>query len=172
MKDDEDFSEYADIIKEANGEGFEFKLKKPLTPSGEGKRYYPGILIDTLELAEATIEREKDTPPIKRRQRPKSKWKPKRGTKYLSAEQVLEATDIVELISRYTQLRPSGKDQRGKCPLHGSRQTSLKVDPSKQLFHCFGCLKGGNAINFVMEAEGLDFKNAIKFLAERFNVKE
>lgn len=149
-----------------------FKLKKPLTPSGAGKRYYPGYLIDALEMIEAIIKTTalKDESPTMR-QRRKSNWKPRPGAKYVDADKLLEAVDIVEVVSAYTQLRGYGTEQRGICPLHGSKSTSLKVNISKQLFHCFGCAKGGNAINFIMEAQDLAFKDAAAFLAERYNVK-
>jgi len=148
----------------------EFKLKKPLMPSGAGKRYYPGYLIDALEMIEVIIKTKalKDEPPTMRR---KSKWRPRPGAKYVDADKLLEAVDIVEVISAYTQLRGYGTQQRAICPLHGTKSTSLKVNISKQLFLCFGCQKGGNAINFIMEAQNLAFKDAVAFLAERYNVK-
>ncbi|MBA7667842.1 DNA primase [subsurface metagenome] len=147
-----------------------FELKKPLMPSGAGKRYYPGYLIDALEIIETIIKTKalKDERPTIRR---KSNWKPRPGAKYVDADKLLEAVDIVEVVSAYTQLRGYGTEQRGICPLHGSKSTSLKVNISKQLFHCFGCAKGGNAINFIMEIEGIIFKDAVAFLAERYNVK-
>lgn len=167
MSDDE-FREYAEITEEAKREGFEFKLKKPLTPSGIGKRYYPGFLMDCLEIVGEIIR--KPMPP-RIRYRRRSDWRPRPGAKYIDADKLLEAVDIVEVVAGYTQLRGYGPAQRGICPLHGSKSLSLKVDASRQLFYCFGCQKGGNAINFIMETEGLVFKDAIAFLAERFNVK-
>jgi len=165
----DEFSEYADIIEEAKKEGFEFKLKAPLMPSGAGKRYYPGYFIDCLEILSEIIGRPAKPRIIYKR---KSKYKPQPGTKYMDADKLLDAVDIVEVISGYTQLRGSGNEQRGPCPLHGSANIrSLKVDGSRQLFYCFGCQKGGNAINFIMEIEGLAFKEAIAFLVEKFNVK-
>lgn len=166
---DDNFSEYADIIKEAKREGFQFKLLKPLTPSGAGKRYYPGYFMDALKMIGLILE----TPAAPRiRYKRRSTWKPKPGTKYIDAEKLLEAVDIVEVIAGYTQLKGHGADHRGRCPLHeGKDARSIKVDTSRQLFYCFGCSKGGNAINFIMEIEGLAFKDAVSFLAEKFNVK-
>jgi len=167
---EEDFSEYAEIIEEAEKEGFEFKLKKPLMPNGAGKRYYPGFFIDCLNMIGAILEMPRK--PVIRYKR-KGNWKPRlEGSKYMDADKLLEAVDIVEVVSGYTQLRRDGINQRGICPLHGSKDIrSFKVDTSRQLFYCFGCQKGGNAINFIMECESLTFKDAIAFLAERFNVK-
>lgn len=164
----DDFSEYAEIIEEAKREGFEFKLKKPLTPSGAGKRYYPGFFMDCLGMIGAILEMPAKPRMIYKR---KANWQPQPGKKYISAEKLLDAIDIVEVIASYTQLRSYGVEQKGICPLHDDKQPSLQVNASKQLFHCFGCQKGGNAINFIMEIEGLAFKDAVAFLAERFNVK-
>lgn len=164
----DNFSEYAEIIEEAKREGFEFKLKKPLMPSGAGKRYYPGYLIDCLEMIGLILEI-----PAKPRIRYKRKtnWKPQPGTKHVDALKLLDAIDIVEVISGYTQLRSYRAEQKAICPLHDDKQPSFQVNTLKQLFYCFGCQKGGNAINFIMEIEGLAFKDAVAFLAEKFNVK-
>lgn len=164
----DDFSEYAKIIEEAERECFEFKLNAPLTPGGAGKRYYPGFFIDCLEMIGAILEM--PVKPIIRYKR-KSNWKPRPGSKYVDASKLLEAVDIVEVVTGYTQLRGYGAEQKGMCPLHDDKQPSLEVNASKQLFHCFGCQKGGNAINFIMECEGLAFKDAVAFLTEKFNVK-
>jgi len=165
----DDFSEYAEIIEEAKREGFEFKLKKPVMPSGAGKRYYPGFFMDCLKMIEAILEMPRKPRMIYKR---KTNWKPQPGKKYISAEKLLDSIDIVEVVSGYTQLRGHGIDQRGICPLHGSKNIrSFKIDIAQQLFYCFGCQKGGNAINFIMEIEGLAFKDAVSFLDEKFNVK-
>ncbi len=76
------------------------------------------------------------------------------------------ATDIVELAGRYTPLRRSGTDRFvGRCPLHEDRTPSFTISPSKQLFKCFGCDAGGDAVTFVELAEGLDFRAAVERLA-------
>ncbi len=75
--------------------------------------------------------------------------------------------DIVDIIRRYTKL--SGNDSRyyGLCPLHEERTPSLSVDSKKQLWHCFGCGKGGDIIDFVKLVESVDAKGAIKLLSGR-----
>lgn len=76
------------------------------------------------------------------------------------------ATDIVELAGRYTPLRRSGTDRFvGRCPLHEDRTPSFTISPSKQLFKCFGCNAGGDAVTFVELAEGLNFRAAVERLA-------
>ncbi len=86
-------------------------------------------------------------------------------------DEVLEKTDIVDLVSMYSKLKRVGNRFQCLCPLHNDKKTpSFSISPDKQLFHCFGCGAGGNAIHFVMAKEGLDFMDALKLLAERANV--
>jgi DNA primase len=84
--------------------------------------------------------------------------------------QVREATDIVDLISNYLTLKKSGKSFVGLCPFHTDSAPSFHVDPHKQLFHCFGCRKGGDIFNFVMEMEKMPFREALEFLAEKAGI--
>lgn len=85
-------------------------------------------------------------------------------------EQVLTATDIVDLISSYIPLKRAGTGYKANCPFHHEKTPSFNVSPHKQFFHCFGCGKSGNAIGFVMEHEGLLFMDALKKLATRAGV--
>lgn len=87
-----------------------------------------------------------------------------------SVEKVLEATDIVDLVSSYLQLKRAGSTFRANCPFHSEKTPSFYVTPSSQRFHCFGCQKGGNAITFVMEYEGLPFVEAVRKLAGKAGV--
>jgi DNA primase len=88
-----------------------------------------------------------------------------------SIEQVKEASDIVEVISAYTDLRRSGARFSGLCPFHDERTPSFSVDPREKLYHCFGCGVGGDVIKFVEEKEGLAFAEAVEALAERYGVE-
>lgn len=85
-------------------------------------------------------------------------------------EQVLAATDIVDLIGSYIPLKRAGTSYKANCPFHHEKSPSFNVSPSKQFFHCFGCGKSGNAIGFVMEHEGLVFMDALKKLAVKAGV--
>lgn len=85
-------------------------------------------------------------------------------------EQVLAATDIVDLISSYIPLKRAGSSYKANCPFHHEKSPSFNVSPAKQFFHCFGCGKSGNAIGFVMEHEGLVFMDALKKLAAKAGV--
>jgi len=88
-----------------------------------------------------------------------------------SVERVKEASDIVQVIGAYTDLRRSGTRYTGLCPFHDERTPSFSVDPTEKLYHCFGCGVGGDVIKFVEEKEGLGFPEAVEALAERFGVE-
>lgn len=84
--------------------------------------------------------------------------------------EVNDASDIVEYVSRYVQLKKSGKDYSGLCPFHHEKSPSFHVSADKQLFHCFGCGASGNLVQFVMRTENLDFIDAIKVMADRAGI--
>jgi DNA primase len=90
--------------------------------------------------------------------------------KQASVEDVVAAADIVELVSARTQLRRVGARWVGRCPFHEERTPSFSVNADRKLYHCFGCGRGGDLITFVRETEGLDFVQAVEWLAERFRV--
>lgn len=85
-------------------------------------------------------------------------------------QQVIEANDIVDIISTYVQLKKSGHSFMGRCPFHSERTPSFSVSPDKQLYHCFGCGASGNVISFVMDIENMTFPEALEWLAERANI--
>ncbi len=89
-----------------------------------------------------------------------------------STDRVRDAIDMVALVSARTDLRRAGANSYfGNCPFHDERTGSFHVSPDEKLYHCFGCQASGDAINFVRETEGLDFKGAIESLAKRFGVE-
>lgn len=85
-------------------------------------------------------------------------------------DQILDKTDIVEIISGYVPIKKSGQNFKGRCPFHNEKTPSFMVSPAKQIFHCFGCGAGGNAISFLMKYDKMDFIDAIKMLADKTNV--
>ncbi len=85
-------------------------------------------------------------------------------------DDVKNKLDIVDLISSYLKLTPAGANFRGLCPFHREKTPSFMVNRERQIFHCFGCGKGGDIITFVEEMEGLEFREAIKLLAEKANL--
>lgn len=88
-----------------------------------------------------------------------------------SVREVIAAANIVDVVSLRTSLRKaSGTRYMGRCPFHEERSASFSVNADLNLYHCFGCGKGGDVVTFVRETEGLDFVGAIEWLAERFRV--
>lgn len=85
-------------------------------------------------------------------------------------DEILDRTDIVPLIESYLPLKRQGRNMVGLCPFHLEDTPSFSVSPDKQMFYCFGCQKGGNAISFVMEYEHLSFQEAVAKLAQRTGV--
>ncbi|MFT5110372.1 MAG: DNA primase, partial [Pseudoalteromonas tetraodonis] len=81
-------------------------------------------------------------------------------------QEVLQATDIVALVESYFPLKRAGTDFRARCPFHNEKTPSFNVNPARQIFKCFGCGVGGNAIAFVRDYEGLTFPEAVKRLCE------
>lgn len=89
-----------------------------------------------------------------------------------SRDRVLDAVDMVSLVSARTELRRHGVNSYfGLCPFHDERTPSFHVSPDEKLYHCFGCQASGNAFTFVMETEGVDFSAALEMLAKRSGVQ-
>lgn len=84
-----------------------------------------------------------------------------------AVEEIRERNDIIDLISGYVNLKQRGRDFLGLCPFHKESTPSFSVSPDKQLYYCFGCGAGGNVYTFVMAMENYEFKDALKYLAER-----
>ena len=80
-------------------------------------------------------------------------------------QDLLNRVDIVEVVSRYVQLRKAGANHAGLCPFHNEKSPSFTVSPTKQFYHCFGCGAHGNAIGFLMTYSGLGYVEAVKELA-------
>lgn len=85
-------------------------------------------------------------------------------------EQVRSANDIVDIVGEHVHLKKQGRNYFGLCPFHQENSPSFSVSPEKQIFHCFGCGKGGNAATFLMEVEGLGFIEAIGVLADKAGI--
>jgi DNA primase len=85
-------------------------------------------------------------------------------------EKIKAGIDIVSVVSEYVHLKKRGRSFIGLCPFHKEKTPSFNVDPQKQIYKCFGCDKGGDVINFVMEIKGLTFPEALKELAGQFNI--
>ena len=85
-------------------------------------------------------------------------------------DELIARSDIVDVVSGYVALQRKGGNLFGLCPFHNEKTPSFSVSPDKQIYHCFGCKKGGGVINFIMEIENLTFPEAVRFLAKRANL--
>jgi len=85
-------------------------------------------------------------------------------------DQIRDRADIVDVISQEINLKRKGINYFGVCPFHDEKTPSFSVSPSKQIYHCFGCGNGGNVFTFLMEYEKVTFLEAVKGLAEKYNI--
>lgn len=85
-------------------------------------------------------------------------------------DRVRHATDVVELVSSVTKVKRSGRSFMAICPFHQEKSASMSLDPSRGLYHCFGCQASGDVFTFVSETQGLDFTEAVEELARRANI--
>src|SRR5436189_4717960 len=87
-----------------------------------------------------------------------------------SRERVRAASDIVDVIGSYVPLKKAGANFVALCPFHKEKTPSFNVNPHRQIFHCFGCHKGGDVFGFVKEFENVEFPEAVRLLAERARI--
>lgn len=86
-------------------------------------------------------------------------------------DRIIDAADIVDVVSGYVTLRRAGASYKGLCPFHDDKTPSFYVSPSKGLCKCFSCGKGGNVVHFIMEEEQLSYYEALKFLAKKYGIE-
>lgn len=84
--------------------------------------------------------------------------------------QILQSSNIVDVIGEYVDLKRSGSSFKGLCPFHNEKTPSFTVDDKKQLFHCFGCGAGGDVVSFIMQKEGLSYPESLEFLAHKAGI--
>ena len=87
-----------------------------------------------------------------------------------SIERLRQTVDMAELVGAKTELKRSGQQLMGICPFHDERSPSFSVDPVQKVFHCFGCGEGGDLFKFVQLTEGLNFREAVESLSDRYGV--
>ncbi|MFW6101770.1 MAG: DNA primase, partial [Bacteroidota bacterium] len=88
-----------------------------------------------------------------------------------TVERIIETADITDVIQDFVNLKKRGTNYLGLCPFHNEKTPSFTVSASKGIFKCFGCGKGGNAINFIMEHEHLSYPEALRYLANKYNIE-
>ncbi len=93
------------------------------------------------------------------------------GDRMNDRQRVLDATDIVRLVGEHITLRPKGREYVCLCPFHDDHKPSMYVVPAKQIYHCFSCGAGGNAIDFAMNYHRMEFLEALRFLADRASIE-
>ncbi|HCC71612.1 MAG TPA: DNA primase, partial [Bacteroidales bacterium] len=86
-------------------------------------------------------------------------------------EQILDAAHIEDVVQEFVSLKKRGVNYIGLCPFHNEKTPSFTVSPSKGIFKCFGCGKGGNAVNFIMEHESLSYPEALRYLARKYHIE-
>lgn len=90
---------------------------------------------------------------------------------HYTVERILDAAQIVDVVQEYVTLKKRGVNYLGLCPFHNEKTPSFTVSPAKGIFKCFGCGKGGNSVNFVMEHEHLSYPEALKYLARKYHIE-
>jgi DNA primase len=88
-----------------------------------------------------------------------------------SIQQILSRIDIIEIVGSFVKLKKRGANYLGLCPFHGEKTPSFTVSPSKEIYKCFGCGKSGNTVSFLMDHEKYSYVEALKWLAQKYNVE-
>lgn len=86
-------------------------------------------------------------------------------------DRIIDAADVVEVVQEFVSLKRRGTNYLGCCPFHNEKTPSFTVSPSKQIYKCFGCGKGGGSVNFIMEHEHLTYVEALKYLARKYHIE-
>src|SRR5437016_7297185 len=87
-----------------------------------------------------------------------------------AVQEIKDRLDLADLVSEHLRLQKAGRDLKGLCPFHQEKTPSLYVSPEKQLWHCYGCQKGGDHFTFIQDIEHVDFRGALRLLAEKTGV--
>jgi DNA primase catalytic core len=90
---------------------------------------------------------------------------------YTTIEKILDAIKIEDVIGEFVTLHRSGRFYKGLCPFHEEHTPSFTVTPSRNMFYCFGCKKGGDAVTFLMEHENMTYPEALKWLGRKYGIE-
>jgi DNA primase len=90
---------------------------------------------------------------------------------HATIEKILDAAQITDVVQEFVTLKKRGVNMLGLCPFHNEKTPSFTVSPSKGIFKCFGCGKGGNSVNFIMEHEHLSYPEALRYLAKKYHIE-
>ena len=86
-------------------------------------------------------------------------------------DKIVEAARVEEVVGDYVTLKKRGVNLIGLCPFHDEKTPSFYVSPAKGIYKCFGCAKGGNSVNFIMEKEQMSYPDALRHLAKKYNIE-
>ena len=90
---------------------------------------------------------------------------------HATIDRIYAAADIIDIVGDYVTLKRKGANYQACCPFHNEKTPSFVVSPSKGMFKCFGCGKGGNAVTFIMEQENVSYPEALKMVAKRYGIE-
>ena len=88
-----------------------------------------------------------------------------------TVSKIFDTASIVDVVSDFVSLKKRGNNLFGCCPFHNEKTASFSVSPAKNIYYCFGCHKGGNSVNFIMEHEQLSYYDALKYLANKYHIE-
>src|SRR6201989_517636 len=86
-------------------------------------------------------------------------------------QQILSRIDIIEIVGGFVKLKKRGVNYLGLCPFHNEKSPSFTVSPAKEIYKCFGCGRSGNTISFLMEHEKYSYVEALRWLANKYNIE-
>lgn len=90
---------------------------------------------------------------------------------HFTVERILDAAQIIDVVQEFVTLKKRGVNYLGLCPFHNEKTPSFTVSPAKGIFKCFGCGKGGNSVNFIMDHEHLSYPEALRYLAKKYSIE-
>ena len=90
---------------------------------------------------------------------------------HATIQRIIDAANIVDVVSEYVTLRRSGSGYKGLCPFHDDTTTSFSVSPARGLCKCFACGEGGDVVHFIMKQEQLGYYDALRFLAKKYGIE-
>src|SRR5215212_3316445 len=88
-----------------------------------------------------------------------------------TVQEIIDATRIEDVVGDFITLRRRGVNMIGLCPFHNEKTPSFNVNPARNIFKCFGCGKGGTAVNFIMEHEHCTYPDALRYLAKKYSIE-
>lgn len=88
-----------------------------------------------------------------------------------TVDKIMDAANIVDVVSEFVTLRKSGANYKGLCPFHNERTPSFYVSPARGICKCFSCGKGGNPVGFIMEHEQMTYVEALRWLANKYHIE-